>query len=286
MKKYIVLGALAAMAVSSLYADDSMATKKTSKTVVKKSISSAGPVDRELEVRIGPRLSWLDGDVRVGKTGTTFSIWDDLNLDEPSGGVQFNVDWQPINRWHLESALTWDKYDHSGTTARNLSDGENTLVSGAAVVADVDAFTFELTVGYDLLKNNTWRIRPYFGGKGAYADGSASFTGAVLNSAGATVAASRTKSANIDDGYGLAFGGVDSRAYISRDWYVGGDIGASGWENWAYLTGDAYTGYDFSKSLGVRVGYAYDYVTRENDIKSSKQDILLGALYAQFVWGF
>jgi hypothetical protein len=287
MKQYLVLGAVAALVVGSLMADDTMKPTTVQKKTVKTSAGST--VDRELEVRIGPRVSFLTGGVRIGKTGSEFDIWDDAGLDEPSAGVQFNVDWQPINRWHADFGMTYDNYDHSGNTKKNITAGDDTLVSGAALSADITALTFEATIGYDVVKTKELRVKPYIGGKGAYADGTAGFTGAVLNSAGVLVDANRTKTANVDTGYGMALGGIDTRYYVvpvDSRWYVGADIGATGWENWYLLTGEAYTGWDFTQNWGVRAGYAYDYFNRENDVKSSFQDPLLGAVYVQAVWGF
>jgi hypothetical protein len=287
MKKYIMMGAIAALAVGSLTADDSL-KGKTTKSVSKKTtkVAVSGPVDRQLELRVGPRLSFLTGEVRMGQTGTVFDVWDDFGFEDVNAGVQFNADWQPRDRWHVELGATWDNYDQTGTTARNITDGDEVLLAGAATRADIDAFTLEGTIGYDVIKNNTWRIKPYIGGKGIYGDGILRYSGVVQNSAGGVVDAARTSTTNLEEGYGFAFGGLDTRAYVSRNWYVGGDIGASGWENWYVLTGDAYTGYDFNQTWGVRAGYAYDYFNRENDNRTSKQDLLLGAAYVQVVWGF
>ncbi len=288
MNKYTVIGgAVAVMAMGSLaLSADEGGAKKSGTPAMRKSSSADTPADRKLELRVGPRISFLTGDLRTGKTGTTFDIWDDLALDEPSGGVQFDIDWQPLDRWHVAFGMTGDQYDHSGTTSKNISNGEDVLVSGASVSADLGLYTFEGKLGYDAIKNDTWRIQPYIGGKGAWADGTATVTGAVLNSAGVTVATSRTKTTRLDQSYGLFFGGVDARAYISHQWYVGADIGAFGLDSWYYLTGDAYTGYDFSKTWGIRAGYAYDYVSWENNVKSGQAEPLLGAAYVQAVWGF
>jgi len=96
----------------------------------------------------------------------------------------------------------------------------------------------------------------------------------------------RRKIQPYDEGYVLAFGGLDQRVYIARDWYAGGDLGASGWDTFYYLTGDAYMGYDFNTKWGVRGGYAFDYFSHENSNKSVKVEPLLGAAYVQVVWGF
>ncbi len=289
MKKIMLLGVAAAFVASSLVtkADDSLrGTKSVTRDSVKMR-NSDGPADRKLEVRVGPRISFLSGDVRVGGTGTPFDIWDDTGLDEPSAGVQFDADWQPWNRVHIAGGVTWDKYDHSGTTKKDLSREGSTerLLAGAPVSADVDVVSFEGKVGYDVIKNNTYRLQPYIGGKGWFLDGKTSFSGTRINSAGVALAP-RTDTFKDDQTYGAFFGGVDQRLYVSRSWYVGGDIGATGMDRWYYLTGDAYTGYDFNKTWGVRAGYAYDFASYENRNKTTKAEPLLGAVYVQAVWGF
>lgn len=287
MKKLIIMGAAVALAAGSLSADDTLRSKTTTKTMTAPAkVDFATPFDRELEIRVGPRATFLTGDVRVGKTGTTFDVWDDLKLDEVSPGVQFDADWQPIKNWHLEVGMTWDKYDHNGTTQKNISDGENTLLSGATENANLDIYTFKGVIGYDVIKNRTYRLRPYVGGKAGLVDGTASWSGNVANSAGVNLGP-RTKSTSLDNVYyGTWLIGVDQRVYVSRDWYLGANLGASTLANWYLLSGNAYTGYDFNKNWGVRLGYACEYVNWENSSKAGRAEPLLGAAYVQAVWGF
>jgi hypothetical protein len=300
MKKSITIVAsvFAIMTAGNLLADDSMksttstSSKSTTKTTkVAPVVKSDLPADRSLELRVGPRISTLSGDTRIGATGTTFDIWDDAGLDEPSAGIQLDADYQPFNRFHAMFGFTWDKYDHSGTTTKDIgkSAGDTErLLSGASVNADFDIYTFEGKLGYDVIKTKTFRLQPYIGGKGGLVDGSATITGSTVSSTG-VVTANRTSTFNTSNNdlvYGTFIGGLDSRLNVSRNWYVGLDVAGFGWERVGYITGDAYTGYDFTKNLGVRVGYSADWATYENKNKTTNTEPLLGAGYLQFVWGF
>jgi hypothetical protein len=251
MNKYMAaMGALAFTVVGTLSADTVPTKTKTASVVKKTTVASSGPVDRILEIRAGPRVSFLTGGLRVGKTGTEVDIWDDLGQDDVNVGAQIDLDWQPWNRIHTTFGMTYDRYDHSGTTSKGvLTNRGDVIQPGARVTSDVDFYTFEGKVGYDVIKNNTFRVQTYIGGKGVFLDGTVSASGTVITAAPGSVTRTGSRSTKIDNSYGTFFGGVDSRAYISRDWYVGGDIGAFGLDGWSYLTGDAYTGYDFNKNL-------------------------------------
>ena len=288
MKKYMMVGAVVGFAaVCALQADDSMRTTRTAPAPVKIKNVEVGPVDRELEVRVGPQVTFVTGDVRIGKTGTQFDVWDDLKLDDVSPGVKFDVDWQPINNLHFGIDASWSKFDQSGTTGKDISDGENILRAGATTKADLDIYSFKGIVGYDVLKTKTYRLRPYVGGIVGLVDGTASWNGTVANSAGVNIDPSRTKSTKLDNVWsGSYIIGIDQRVYVSRDWYLGGDIGGTALNNWWGLSGDAYTGYDFTKNWGVRLGYAFNYVNWENGPKAGKAEPLVGSAYVQAVWGF
>ncbi len=290
MKKHVlIMGAVAIMAVTSLAADDSMKvkTKAPAPAAPAKKVAAGGPVDRKVEFRLGPRVSWLTSDLRVGKTGTNFDV-DNLGLSDASWGLQASTDYQPWNRWHLGSELTYDRIDQTGTTSKHIgvSVPENvgsdpTLGSGSTVFADLHIFTYEGTLGYDVIKNNTWRLTPYFGFVSAAALGTA---GVHTNTA--TNINPKTPSGSVTAAEITYLGGVEARAYVTRDWYLGGKVGGSGMENWYLIDGDAYVGYDFSQELGLRTGYAFDYAEYENSSKSTKAQPMLGAWYMQVVFGF
>ena len=291
--KYLLnLAAWVALTTGVAIADDSMKStvplKKQAAAI--KTASNDGPVDRELEVRLGPRATFLSGNVKQGKgnTGDEVDIFDTLNLDGVNPGVQFDVDWQPISNFHTTFGLTYDSYDQSGTTSRNITTTKgDTILAGSTVKASGDIYTFEGKVGYDVYKSNTYRVQPYVGGKGvlianAHIDGSGS---AIASPNGNTRSGTRVHN-HKDVAYGTFLGGVDQRVYISRDWYTGIDVGGFGLDRWGYITGDAYMGYDFTKNFGLRAGYDANYLMYENSNKSTKTDPLLGAAYVQAVWGF
>lgn len=288
MHKYIIAGALVALlAVPALRADDAMRTKTKASVTATKNVETGIPADRELEIRVGPQATFLTGDVRVGKAGTEFDVWNDLNQDGVSPGVKFDVDWQPVKNLHFGIDASWSKYDQSGTTQKDISDGENILRSGATTKADLDVYSFKGVVGYDVLKTKTYRLRPYVGGIVGLVDGTASWNGTVANSAGTNIATSRTKTTSIDNIYSASWlVGIDQRLYVSRDWYLGGDVGGTTLGNWWGLSGDAYTGYEFTKNWGIRLGYAFNYVNWENGPKAGMAEPLVGSAYVQAVWGF
>jgi hypothetical protein len=293
MKKILIAaGALAIISAGSLSADDTMkksttAKKTTTKTVSK--IKSEGPVDRSLEFRVGPRVTWLSGDVRLGSgtPGDTVDIFDDLQLDDASLGLAIDLDWQPINRWHVAVGMTFDDYDQTSATSRNITSavGGDIIQSGASVSAQGDVYTFEGKIGYDLIKNNTYRLQPFIGGKGIVVDnGRVTGSGTIIDPAG--VARSGTRTASESTGYGTFVGGLDQRLFLTRSWYVGAEVAGFGLDNWAYVAGDGYTGYDFTRNFGVRVGYDANYVNYENSNRKTEVDVLLGAAYVQAVVGF
>lgn len=289
MNKYIVaIGALAFTVVGSLSADtDTVKTTKSSTQIVKKSTVTAGPVNRTLEVRVGPRVSWLTGDVRVGRTGTVFNVEDDLGLDDPNAGIRFDFDYQPFNRIHLEGGISYDIYHQSGTTTKNITVNDNTVgtfLSGGKVSTDTDIAIYDVKLGYEVIKTNTYRLKPYVGAIGGYAHGSGRISGQTTGFNVPT--ATRTFSDNFEGSYITFMGGLDNRLFVSRSWYLGVDAAGYAWDNVGLIHGQAYTGYDFSKAWGLRVGYMADYVTYQNSINSQKMEPFLGAVYLQVVAGF
>jgi hypothetical protein len=287
MKNYFVMGALALVSASSLFADMVPAKATTATTKTTSTVSKEGPVNRQLEVRIGPRITFLTGDIRVGKTGTDVDIWDDLGLKEVGGGIKLDTDWQPFDRLHITSGFTWDHFDITGSTKSPITSSKGDVVQpGATLTLKADIYTFDGTVGYDVVKNNLYRLTPYFGGKGGAIDGELTASGSVLTAPPGSRTVTGTRTTTGEDVYGAFIVGIDQRFNITRNWYTGLDIAGSAWEDWGYLTGDGYMGYDFSKTWGVRAGYAFDYITYENPNKSTEANPLLGAIYMQAVWGF
>jgi hypothetical protein len=296
MKKSIMIaaGALALMATGTLFADDTMKSSKTTASTTKSKATTTAkvttsdlPADRTLEIRVGPRASFVTGSVQIGKTGTNVDVWDNLGLDEPNIGTQLDIDYQVFSKFHIEGEFTYDSYDQTGTSGIAIvNDRGDVAQPGAAVAAKADIYTFDAKLGYDVYKSKTIRVRPYIGVVGEYIDANLTASGSVITAAPGSVTRTGSIVASADFGYASFFGGVDSRLNISRNWYVGGDIGAFGLDDWYLLRGDGYTGYDFTKSLGLRVGYDFNYIDYKNASGSTTADPLLGAAYVQVVWGF
>ena len=285
---------LAAILVAALWggavADDALkgTTKLVPSKVSKAAKSDLGPVDRELEIRVGPRATFVTGTLQKGVNGTSADIWDDLKFNGVRPGAMLDVDWQPIDRLHIDFGMTYDNYNQSGTTQKNIQiNDKDTLLSGGTLRLNFDLFSFTGKVGYDLIKNKTYRLQPYIGGKGYVIENSTgSASGSVTMSGRAAVRTGTKDLTPWNQSYGMAFGGIDQRIYVSRDWYLGVDAGATGLSDWYFLTGQVYTGYDFSRSWGIRIGYAGDYLDYANSGKSTKVSPLVSSAYVQMVWGF
>ncbi len=295
LKQLFAMCALFAMAAMFSLADDSMRGSTTVRPA-NKAMGNQPAVDRELEVRVGPRVSFLTGEIREGKTAAPTDIWGDLRFSAPNLGIQFNVDYQPkglIDRLHVEFGGTYDRYDQSAITVVNLVNNKGTIaLAGDTVKASGDIYTFNGKLGYDVVEIGGWyRLRPYIGGKAVGLNGLVTGSGNTQNGAvGITnklnVGTRSYKNSYINGSY---FGGIDQRFYItplSRNWYFGVDAAASGWSDYYYLTGDVYSGYEFSKAWGVRIGYSADYIDYKNASGSTAGTPLLGAAYLQVVCGF
>jgi hypothetical protein len=296
MNKCFLMGAVVTLAVGSLFADElnvrepSATTTTTTRSnlpvpppIVKKK-TFEGPLSRKFELRVGPRISFLTGDVKPGKASPMYDIWDDVGFDKPNLGVQFDADWQPYNRFHVMGGLNYDNYDQKGTPSVNLTripTDTDMIPAGSEVKANADLLVWELKLGWDVIRGDTYRMQVYGGGKLAYVHGKVSSSRVVNSTTGATLAGGSTE---FDEVRGILLAGIDQRVYITRRIYLGGDLGASGFDNFYLLTGEAYAGYDFSTSWGVRAGYAFDYLDLDNG--EFAMHPLLGAVYVQAVWGF
>jgi hypothetical protein len=263
-------------------------TTTTQKFKMTQSLKAA-TVDRVLEVRIGPRITFLSGEVRLGSgsPGDRVDIFDDLQLDDASPGLAFDLDWQVRDRWHVAFGMTYDDYDQTSGTGRNITAavGGDILQQGASVNVKGDIYTFEVKLAYDLIKNNYYRLQPFIGGKALVFDGvTATISGTTIDPAG--LSRQETVSISEDLSHATFFVGLDQRFYFSRSWYFGAELGGFTLEDYGFIAGDAYTGYDFNKNFGVRLGYDANYVTYENSSGTTQVNGLLGAAYIQAVVGY
>lgn len=292
LKQLFIVGVSLAMATICSLADDSMIGSTITRPS-KKSTSTEGPaVDRTVEARIGPRVSFLTGQLLQGSSTTPVDIWGGLNLHSPNVGIQLDTDYQPINRWHLELGATYDRYDQVGVTTVNVTNEKGTIaLAGDTIKVSGDLYTAYGKFGYDAIKTNWYRLRPYVGGKAMGVNGLVTGSGNTLNAGTArtnklNVGTRDYKSSYVNGSYLI---GADQRFYItpvSSKWYAGVDANGSVWNDYYYLGGGIYSGFDFSKAWGVRIGYDANYVNYKNNSGATSGTPLLGAAYIQIVAGF
>lgn len=310
MNKYLLIGMIG-IAASSLVADDGAVRKSTTTTrAVEKAPApmmrkDEGPVDRELEVRIGPRFTEMAGSFQnqVARSGlfastfgnpkTTVDIRRDLGHDEITPGAQFDLDWKFLKRtdvaflqpFRLGLGYKFDKSDAAVSLPSDITFGGAAFRAGSRMSTDVELHQIDYTLGYDVINNNTFRLTPFIGGKSVIVDYTISGTRTSPASDTTLVTSSYLRSDTTS--YTTALGGFDARVYISKQWYAGIKPQAMGWEQFWFVQGDLYTGYDFTQNFGVRVGLDTIYANWES-AKNSEQhaDGGLGSVYVQAVFGF
>lgn len=231
-------------------------------------LASDRPVIPMLELRTGLGMTWMVGDLRLPRGNGTFNEFElmDVNL-----GKKVDIDWQPMERLHVNFNFFKNNLAGENDLAGSLQNPQ-LLFSSNTLDVKADIFTFENTLGYEVIKNDTYRLMPYVGGKMALVD--------------IRTTSNYRQFENIEDVYGTAIIGIDQRVYFSHDFYAGLNVGGAGWKDWGYIRGEVYTGYDFSEKFGIRSGYAVDYFTYENPNKSTEFNPVQGNVYIQFVRRF
>jgi hypothetical protein len=231
-------------------------------------LESDRPGNPMLELRTGLGMTWMVGDLRLpgGR-----SISHEFELQDVNLGKKVDLDWQPLERLHINFSFFKNNLAGESDLAGSLQNPQQ-LFSSNTLDVKADVFTFENTIGYEMIKNDTYRLMPYVGGKMAVVD-------------------IRTESnyrqfEPIEDVYGTAIIGIDQRVYFSHDFYAGLNVGGAGWKDWGYIRGEAYMGYDFSEKHGVRAGYAVDYFNYKNPNGSTEFDSIQGNVFIQFVRRF
>jgi hypothetical protein len=231
-------------------------------------LASDRPVQPMLELRTGLGMTWMVGDLHLPRgTGTV----NNFELQDVNLGKKVDLDWQPMDRLHVNFSFFKNNLVGENNLAGSLQNPQ-LLFSSHSLDVKADIFTFENTIGYEVIKNDTYRLMPYIGGKMAIVD--------------IRTTSNYRQFEHIEDIYGTAIVGVDQRVYISHDFYAGLNVGGFGMEDWSYVRGDSYVGYDFSDKFGIRVGYAIDYLNYKNPNQSTEFDPIQGNVYIQFVRRF
>ncbi|MBI4027252.1 MAG: hypothetical protein HY360_19865 [Verrucomicrobia bacterium] len=240
------------------------------------------PVNRTLEMRAGPRFGQVFGSARLGQTGTDFDFGDDLSLNQNFvSGSQLDIDWQAFPKFHIGFQHTYDRYDQRGHTTKAIfKGGEGTsLPAGSVVDGTADLNTVAVTLGYDVYKDKTWIVTPFFGAKWAFLD-------EELFVADANNRFTLSGKGTQEILYATPLLGAEIKSFVSRSWYLGVHGAAFGLDQWNYVHGQVFTGYDFSENWGTRLGFDVNFGSYENAGRSLKAEGGIGSLYLQAVYGF
>jgi hypothetical protein len=247
-----------------------------------------------VEARIGPRFSWLHGDIRPGGDGSSkLDIQDDLGLKDPSMSVQIDLEMQVSDKWHASLNYSGNDFEGSATpTTRTLfyhsptnpPQNANTqsnpavLPQGSTLQTKITIDTLNAFLRYDVYKDKYWLIQPMMGAKMVILDE----TLLIHN-----IATGATTINNQNILQAMPMLGFDARCNVRKDTYLGWAPYAFAWENFVYTGGQVYAGYDFSKSWALRLGLDYDLISLSRDQGSqySTTSSMLAA-FVQAVYGW
>ncbi|MCC7518362.1 MAG: hypothetical protein IT578_04160 [Verrucomicrobiae bacterium] len=258
------------------------------------------PAERELEVRVGPRVTETAGAFRLGSTALgaafpgvgkdTVDTRRDLGMDEANVGMQFDLDWQFAKAWHLLFGYKYDQAEKTQTLPTDLSFDNAYFAKGSSFKTEVDLHQMDLTVGRDLHWDKTLKFMPFLGVKALVAESEGTGTQTtVANPANLGNAAGyATAPYHRSDRSWLVtwLAGFDARVYVSRSWYWGITPAFSALSDWWALQGQIYTGYDFSQEWGLRAGLDSLYGHYASEESNQMADGGLGAVFIEAVWGF
>lgn len=300
MNKYIIAGALVALlAVPSLRADDALRSKPKSSPTMSKKLQGELPADRELEIRLGPRVTETAGSFRLGSSAIgaaigrtakdTVDLRRDLGLDDVNVGAQFDMDWQFIKNWHFNLGYKYDQASKTQTLPTDISFAGAYFPKNSSFKSEMELHQVDYVFGYDIYKDKTFKVMPFVGGKSLIA---------VVKGTGTSVTVADPAAIGVAGGYQTNpysssdtawtmtwLAGFDAKINISRDWYLGITPSASTLDDWWAVQGQFYTGYDFSRNWGVRVGFDALY-SKYSASNNQKAEAGLGAVFVQAVWGF
>ena len=162
---------------------------------------------------------------------------------------------------------------------------------GTSLRTDIDLHQIDYTLGYDVFRDETFKVTPFVGGKSMIVDFTVNGTEVratnLPGAGGIPSAALRTYNRSDTASFTMFDVGSDFRINISRSWYVGITPQGFGMDQWYTVQGSLYTGYDFSRSWGVRVGVDTLYAEwKSESAPSNFAEGGISAVFIQGVWGF
>ncbi|MES2310438.1 MAG: hypothetical protein V4507_16415 [Verrucomicrobiota bacterium] len=222
--------------------------------------------DHGIEFRIGPVLNTFnDINVQVGRHAQSFGLEQlDMN-DAISYGAKVDVDATFGERSHFNTSITWINFNEDQILDRRLTFGTGSKLNrGSRVKVDLDIITLEPRYGYDVFRDETFRVMPYVGGIFGVATGEfTAVSGTQTRENGKVTTIDRPKTYDATRFYGTYVVGFETQAHITRDLYVGLDLGGyyMGFLDGAIAKG--YINYDINKTWSVRGGVDENWLQYE-----------------------
>lgn len=250
--------------------------------------------NRWLEMRVGPRFSWVDGRIRPGFEGSSqLDLREDFQLDHPSGHIQIDVEMQVAEKWYTSFAYTGNDFSSArvpttrtlfyqnpspGNISQSTQANPTQLAIGSTLQADLEINTLTALMKYDLIRLENFIFRPIAGAKAVFLEQNTTInditTGREIN-----------VQTEITEGTPLI--GFEWKYNIDKNWYLGSMGYGFIFDKWAYLGGQAFVGYEFDQNWGIRLGGDADWVsiTRHTGTKFSTSSFLT-AVFIQGIYGF
>lgn len=218
--------------------------------------------EKNMEFRIGPAFNVIDATTtKTGRRSQGFNL-SDLGFDDVNYGLKTSFDWEFSNKWHWNSDFTWNHYDQSGTTEKDLTFGSGVqLVKGSRMKAEAEVYQLETRIGYDVFKNKSFSLTPYVGLSGVLVDAKVStLSGSVKREQGKISVIDQTKVNTENSSFGNYLVGFETQYRIIQPVYVGFDFGGYYLDQYWGGVGKGYVGYDINETWTVRVGADSQYV--------------------------
>lgn len=218
--------------------------------------------NKGIEFRIGPVVNaYNDVAIQSSPRGQSFDL-EQLDFEDPTFGAKIDFDWEFAPRIHFNNAVTWIQYKQEGRTTRDLTFGSGMkLLSGSLLEADMNIFKYEPKIGYDVYRNDSFRLMPYLGGVFVVADGEVKArSGSVQREQGKISTIDREKVYSKTEVFGTYVLGFEANLYLTRKFYMGADLGGYYLGELYGANGKGYVGYDFNEKLSLRLGTDINYI--------------------------
>jgi hypothetical protein len=276
-------------------------TRSSKKVVARQEASPATPADTELtlpkssdgrfwQLRGGPRMAKIYGKLRPGMEGGSYlDLPEGFGLSDTDFGPQLDLDLRFSDRAYGRLIFTSDTFEGSVLTDRPInyvfSRGSNpatqqnpiVLPAGSPMNTKLEMNLLQTVIGYDIYRNDTVTFGALVGAKSVFTD---------INFHVANGATPYDRTISLSEVTPLV--GVELRVQFNPHLYFGLTPVGFGWENYSYVGGQGYFGYDFNRHFGMRLGMDFDHLTtsRSTGPTYAISDATLAAVFLQGVFGY